>query len=376
MEDSADEQDSLRIISAGRREGFGSLVYQETLTRASLDAAAQAQLDEEVEDAIIKSEIEMWERIGLGRTKRRRERLNVVRPVDFASTLWGQMINDRQVSNPKAKMGKEFRRRFRLPFPLFEHLVELCDEYNIFELKKSSKIPTEARVLISLRLLGSGTHNSIISECNGMFIGESTCNSILHQFVGGMTEKFFDVYVNFPTGDGLAKVMDTYRRLGLPGACGSMDCTHIFWGMCPKKLTHVCTGEVVQLLFTCLFNYFNYIILIGKEKKPTLSFQVVVDHNRRAQSVSRFFYGSANDQLVCQNDNFSIAVMAGMLQDIKYELFEDTGETFPVKGAYLIVDGGYMDLACFVDPDHHRMTSQAVRWSEWLESVRKDVECK
>jgi hypothetical protein len=32
-------------------------------------------------------------------------------------------------------------------------------------------------------------------------------------------------------------------------------------------------------------------------------------------------------------------------------------------------------MACFVDPDHHRMTKQAVYWSEWLESVRKDVEC-
>ena len=95
MEDSAGEQDSLRIISAGWREGFDSLVYEETLTRASLDATAQAQLDEQVEDAIIKSEIEMWERIELGRTKRRRERLNVVRPVDFASTVWGKNVRGR-----------------------------------------------------------------------------------------------------------------------------------------------------------------------------------------------------------------------------------------------------------------------------------------
>jgi len=83
----------LRIISAGRREGFGCVIYEETLTRASLDAAARAQLDAQVEDAIIKSEIEIWERIDKYRsTKRRRERLNVVRPVDFASTLWGKLV--------------------------------------------------------------------------------------------------------------------------------------------------------------------------------------------------------------------------------------------------------------------------------------------
>jgi hypothetical protein len=44
-------------------------------------------------------------------------------------------------------------------------------------------------------------------------------------------------------------------------------------------------------------------------------------------------------------------------------------------GGYVIVDGGYTDHICFIDPDKHRLHRQAVLWSEWVESIRKDVEC-
>ena len=39
------------------------------------------------------------------------------------------------------------------------------------------------------------------------------------------------------------------------------------------------------------------------------------------------------------------------------------------------MDGGYVDSIAFVDPDKCRMSREAVLWSEWVESVRKDVEC-
>lgn len=39
------------------------------------------------------------------------------------------------------------------------------------------------------------------------------------------------------------------------------------------------------------------------------------------------------------------------------------------------MDGGYTKLGCFIDPMHERLFRDAVLWSEWMESVRKDVEC-
>ena len=51
----------------------------------------------------------------------------------------------------------------------------------------------------------------------------------------------------------LHTLIDTYRRLGMPGAVGSTDCTHVHWARCPimKQSTHV-----------------------GKEKYATLSYEV------------------------------------------------------------------------------------------------------
>jgi hypothetical protein len=62
-------------------------------------------------------------------------------------------------------------------------------------------------------------------------------------------------------------------------------------------------------------------------------------------------------------------------------------------GAYVILDGGYQHvqvsiiifclfffylpsyMQAFMNPMHDRFTLWEVRWSEWVESVRKDVEC-
>ena len=40
-----------------------------------------------------------------------------------------------------------------------------------------------------------------------------------------------------------------------------------------------------------------------------------------------------------------------------------------------VVDGGYPKMSCFIEPISDRFTRQHILWSEWMESVRKDVEC-
>ena len=57
------------------------------------------------------------------------------------------------------------------------------------------------------------------------------------------------------------------------------------------------------------------------------------------------------------------------------KLLEVYGREVYVKGAYLIADGGFLKIGVFMDPSHQRWGLEEVRWSEFLESVRKDVEC-
>ena len=64
----------------------------------------------------------------------------------------------------------------------------------------------------------------------------------------------------------------------------------------------------------------------------------------------------------------------------KYEftLFDrQNGETVQVKyrEAWLLVDNGYLAWSCTVPPIKLSTTMDKIRFSKWLESLRKDVEC-
>jgi Plant transposon protein len=45
------------------------------------------------------------------------------------------------------------------------------------------------------------------------------------------------------------------------------------------------------------------------------------------------------------------------------------------RGAWLLVDGGYLNWSVTVPPTKIPITKPELLWSEWLESLRKDVEC-
>ena len=51
------------------------------------------------------------------------------------------------------------------------------------------------------------------------------------------------------------------------------------------------------------------------------------------------------------------------------------GEEYLEKGCYHLVDGGYHKWRCLQCPLKHSAIKKDALWSEWAESVRKDVEC-
>ena len=208
--------------------------------------------------------------------------------------------------------------------------------------------------MISLRILGRGNCCDDLNEFSS--VGESTCNTIFHTFVKEFVEHFFVDFVSMPSAETLKQSLDIYAKLGLPGAVFSMDCTHLYLDKCPVEFTNICTG---------------------KEGKPTLAFQLAVDHFRRIYHCSQHFYGSFNDKTitVTHNDEFVRAVMNGVLQDIEYVLIDDNGVPFRCKGGFIIVDGGYFEMPIFMNPFKLCFSDREILWSEMMESVRKDVEC-
>ena len=215
----------------------------------------------------------------------KRKRTVYERCTDFWSTYWGSLISHPNVSNLKTREGKKFRRRFRLPFPVFEQLVDACETYEVFNSIRRSHIPTAAKVLSCLRILGRDSCADDINELSGNLIAESTANTIFKQFIEGIKRSLYPKVVQLAKGDEKKKIKTTYAKLGLPGCIGSLDCTRIKWCMCKKSKKWDATG---------------------KEGFTTVIFQVLVDHFRKVQYVSNYFLGSSNDTTVCENDTFTL----------------------------------------------------------------------
>lgn len=73
-------------------------------------------------------------------------------------------------------------------------------------------------------------------------------------------------------------------------------------------------------------------------------------------------------------------MLAGdLLPDVTFELYEYDGDgtviTKRYKGPWILVDNGYLKWSTTVPPFKVTVDEKERRWSHWLESLRKDVEC-
>jgi len=271
---------------------------------------------------------------------------------DFDKTPWGILINDNSVKDPESKLGKVFRRRFRVPFILFEYLLELSLKYNLFGIIKTT-IPIKYKLLAILRTLGRGECLDTIEELS--LISRSTINKSLHIWCYNFVKYLKPEFLYVPEGEELRRLMEVYDRLGLTGAVGSIDCTHIHWDRVPKDLLP---------------------LYVGKEGYPTIAYEVIVDHNRKILYTTRGFPGSFNDKTICKYDAYVNGLRTGTLyKNIEYELDFEDGQKRKLKHVYLISDGGYPEESIFMNPLGARWEADEVYWSERVESVRKNVEC-
>ena len=146
-----------------------------------------------------------------------------------------------------------------------------------------------------------------------------------------------------------------FQKLGFPGCIGSMDATHLHWKRCPAGAinTHK-----------------------GKEGFPTRAFNVTVSHSGKAYSIAPGQAGARNDKCIVRFDPFMQRMRFEKLYaDITYILHDKDGVGKEHVGAYVISDNGYHHWKEFTCPFKVHADAKMIRWSKWVESVRKNVEC-
>jgi len=77
---------------------------------------------------------------------------------------------------------------------------------------------------------------------------------------------------------------------------------------------------------------------------------------------------------------FIAVALGNVVPDFTFELLENNPGTGRVtcrryRGPWLIVDNGYLKWSTTIPPFKLSTMEKERRWSQWLESLRKDVEC-
>ena len=67
--------------------------------------------------------------------------------------------------------------------------------------------------------------------------------------------------------------------------------------------------------------------------------------------------------------------MNGELQDHEFDLYESSDSMRKYTGEWIVVDNGYLLCPILMPPVRNTSSRKFVRWSKWIESMRKDVEC-
>ena len=244
-----------------------------------------------------------------------------------------------------------FRRRFRIPFALFETIVQWTKEWlgvkdeDILAAAADTtgrKGPAIAlKVLGVLRILGRGTCADGIKELSG--ISETAMLCFFHRFCRWAREEIYPKFVHPPkTLEEFNAAMGPYIALALNGCIGSTDAVHVHWGMCPSEFA---------VLFT------------GKEGFPTIVFNVTCTHDGAAIHVGTGTYGSCNDKTLIRFDEFIADLRTlDVFTEVEYQLYTASGEFEWVKGVYVIVDGGYHRWRATMSASSHEAHPDFIRY--------------
>jgi hypothetical protein len=222
-----------------------------------------------------------------------------------------------------------------------------------------SRHPLLIKVLAALRHLAKGTDAEELEDAAR--IGETTLKVFFREFVEWMAKEMYPKYVKLPDAPKLKASLAVYAKLGFPGAYCETDGVHLEWDACPAAWRARC---------------------VGKEKYPTIAFNVSILHSREIIHVPRWCAGGTNDLTQAQHDELfgklhttSQGDLGVTDDELRFLLLDTNGEEKEWKGLYAIVDGGYHGWRCLQCPLKHAAGDDAARWSERLESIRKSVEC-
>jgi hypothetical protein len=260
---------------------------------------------------------------------------------------------------------KIFRNRFRVPYDEFIKLTNDIMKDDLF-CRWSNKDacgnqPSDIRLLLlgTLRYLGRAHTFDDLSEST--YISQEVHRQFFNAFIQYGSTVLYNKYVtNAYSSIDTSSIEKIFQLAGFNGGMGSSDGTHIGMLCCPSWAFR---------------NHKGFKLAI-----PSRNYNATVTHWKQILGTTCGHPGTWNDKSIIQFDEFIQGVHEGkLLADKEFKLFEYDKEGRVVEityqGAWFLVDNGYLDWSTTVPPMKHPVTYEEIRFSEWMESMRKDVEC-
>jgi hypothetical protein len=295
------------------------------------------------------------------------------RPCLPRQTFWySQYVLHPDLGDPH--FHKIFRLRFRLPYEQFVQLHQRLESEPSFARWHAGKVnpwsriettPISLLLLTSLRYLGRGWTFDDLSENTS--ISQETIRVFFHSFIAFGSTVLYTEYIRPPTTcDEARHHTSEYSMAGFPGAIGSTDATHIMLERVQYRLRQTHIGF--------------------KMSHTARTYNITVNHRRQILATTAGHPARWNDKTLALFDTFMTDLKDGhIMNDMFFNLYEENGGnttqqnptvvTRTYQGAWLLVDNGYLAWPTTVPPIKTTSSRIEIRFSGWLESMRKDVEC-
>ena len=297
-----------------------------------------------------------------------------VRPMPPTMSAWYNLYCAEHCEELTPNFEAKFRRRFRLPHAEYKKLVGFAVEDSMkvtgyFTRWRPGRTnvagvptsPIELLILTSLRYLGRGWTFDDLEESTA--ISEEVIRIFFHQFIAWGSEFLYTEHVRPPVSfEEAQNTLEEYKLAGFTGCVGSMDASHVEH----SRITY--RHRQAHLSFKLPFTARTY--------------NLICNHRRKIFCTTDGHPARWNDKSLVRFDKLATALHEGThpLCNLVFELYAkgENGQE-PVKqkykGGWLLVDNGYLNWGVTIPPLKQTATIPEWRFSKWLESMRKDVEC-
>ena len=276
---------------------------------------------------------------------------------NWKESCWYKFLQ-RDLSDLNERDGKTFRLRFTVPYQLYQQLLGFAESW--FPQRKvdacgKELTPICLKLLGTLRMLGKGCSWDLLYELSG--VSAEVHRKWTLRFIEKFSVEMYPIYVHGPrNSEEICNVTSLYAACGFPGCVGSTDCVHIRWECCPSVWSSVFRN--------------------GKHNYASIAYEMTVDHTKRFQSTTIGHYGTTSDKTIVKFDGFVNSVkFEKLFTEAKFKVQTSDTTWESETGLYLLVDGGYHKWRIMQCPLKHTNEADRTRWSEFAESIRKDVEC-